>query len=84
MYGCGAVSIALTRQIDRHTPVTVNSIVLMVDLVNLCLDFLFMGIITRLPVFPVVIISVRIDVQPVQQPADAEFFLVFVNESISL
>ena len=66
MYGCGAVSIALTGQIDCHAPVTVNAIVLMIDLVNLSFDFLFMGIIIRLPVFPVVIVSVRIDVQPVQ------------------
>ena len=84
MYGCGAVIITLTGQIDRHTPVTVNTIVLMVYLVNLCHDFFFMGIIIRLPVFPVVIVGVWVDVQPVQQPTDAEFFPMLVDKSISL
>ena len=84
VYGGGAVGIAPARQIDCHAPVTVNTVVFMIDFVNLCLDFLFMGIITRLPVFPVVVVCIRIDIQPVQQPADAEFVMVFFDESISL
>ena len=84
MYGCGTVGIPLTGQVNRHAPITVNPMMLMVDLLNLCLDFLFMGIEIRLPVLPVVIVSIGIDPQPVQQPADAEFVMVFVNEPISL
>ena len=84
MDGCSAVIITPTGQIDCHTPIAINTIVFMIDFVNPCLDLCFMGIISYLPVLPVVIISIWIDVQPVQQPTDAEFFLMLVNESISL
>ena len=52
----------------------------MVDFADLPLDFRFFGIIIRLPVFPVVIVGIRADPQPPQQPADAEFFLRLKNK----
>lgn len=81
---CGTVSIPFTLQIDSHAAVAVHTIVAVVDVSDLLLDFLFLSIIIRLPVFPVVIVCVGADRQPSQQPANAEFFLMVVNKSISL
>ena len=55
-----------------------------IDAADLLLNLCFLGIIIRLPVFPVVVISIRADAQPLQQPAGAIFLMVLVNESISL
>ncbi len=55
-----------------------------VDFRNLFLDCCFLGIIIRLPVFPVVIVGIRADPQAPQQPADAEFFMVLVDKPVSL
>ena len=79
---CLAVPPAL--QTDSHTALPVCSIVAVVNLFDLFLDFLFLGIIIRLPVFPVVIAGIRADSQPPQQPADAEFFMVLFDKPISL
>ena len=56
----------------------------MVDFRNLLLNCCFLGVIIRLPVFPVVIIGIRADPQPPQQPADTEFLVVLVDEPVSL
>ena len=55
-----------------------------VEVADLLLNLCFWGIITCLPVFPVVIVSVRADRQPPQQPAYPEFFMVLFDKSISL
>ena len=55
-----------------------------VDAADLLLNHRFLGIIICLPVLPVVIVGIRADPQPPQEPADAEFFLMTVNKSISL
>ena len=81
---CLAVAVPLALQIGSHTAVPVYSIVAVVDFFYLFLDFLFLGIIIRLPVFPVVIVGIRADPQPPQQPADAEFFMVLFDKLISL
>ncbi len=79
----GAVTVPLAPLVDSHAAVAVHTIVAVVDVPDLLLDF-FLSIIISLPVFPVVIVCVRADRQPPQQPADAEFFLMVVNKSISL
>ena len=84
MDGQRAVVIAPAGQIDGHAPIPIHAVVLMVDFLNLCFDFLFVGIVICLPMFPVVVVCVRINVQPVQKPANAEFTMVLVDESISL
>ena len=71
-------------QIGSHTALPVCSIVAVVDFFYLFLNFLFLGIIIRFPVFPVVIAGIRADPQPPQQPADAEFFMVLFDKPISL
>jgi hypothetical protein len=79
-----AVAVPSAFQISRHPAVTVHTIMAMVDIPDLLLNLCFLGIIIRLPVFPVVIISIRADPQALQQPADSEFLMVLVKESISL
>ena len=84
MDGSGTVTISFALQIDRHAAIAINTVVPVVDLINLPLDFCFLGIIPCLPVFPVVIVGIRADPQPPQQPADAEFFLMLIDEPVSL
>ncbi len=64
MDGCGAVVVSFAAQISRHTAVAVNTVVLVVDLIDLSPDFCFLGVIIRLPVFPVVIVGIRAELQP--------------------
>ena len=62
MYRCGAVVISSACQINCHAPVAINAIVSMIDFADLCLCFLLLGIIIRLPVQPVVIVSIRTNI----------------------
>ena len=55
-----------------------------VDAADLLLDRRFLGTIICLPMLPVVIVGIRADPQPLQEPADAEFLLMIINKSISL
>ena len=71
MDGSGAVAVSFTLQIGRHGTVAVNTVMPVVDFIYLPLDFCFLGIIIRLPVFPVVRVGTRADPQPPQQPAGA-------------
>lgn len=84
MDGSGAVAISFALQIGRHGTVAINTVVPVVDFIYLLLDFCFLGVIIRLPVFPVVIVGIRADPQPPQQPAGAEFFMMLVNKPVSL
>ena len=84
MHSRAAVAVPSTFQISCHTAVTVHTIMAVVDIPDLLLNLCFLGIIIRLPVFPVVIVGIRANRQPPQQPADTEFFLMTVNKSISL
>jgi len=83
MDSCGAVVVSLALQIGRHAAIAVNTVVPMVNLINLLLDFCFLGKIILLPVFPVVIVSIRVDPQAPEQPAGAELFMVLVNKPVS-
>ncbi len=84
MDGSGAVAVSFTLQIGCHGTVAVNTVIPVVDFIYLPQDFCFLGIIIRLPVFPVVIVGIRADPQPLVQPAGAEFFMVLVNKPVSL
>jgi len=83
MYGCGTITISSACQIDCHAPVAVNPIVTVIDIFNLRQNFCFFGIIISLPVFTVVVIGIWTYGKPPEQPTDAEFFLIFIYESIS-
>ena len=73
---------AFACQINGHVPVSVHSIVLVVNLSDLRLYLGYLGIVIYLPVFPVVIVSIRANIQP-QQPAQTKLFLVFFNKPIA-
>ena len=79
-----AVAVSPAFQISCHAAVTVHAVMVVVDIPDLLLDLCFLGMIICLPVFPVVVISIRADSQLLQQPADAVFLMVLVNEPISL
>jgi hypothetical protein len=81
--GRAAIAVSPTFQISCHAAVTVHTVMAVVDILNLLPNLCFLGIIIRFPVFPVVVISIRADTQPLQQPAGAIFLMVLVNESIS-
>ena len=84
MYGGSAVAVSPALQINRHAAVTVNTIVAVVYLFYLFLNFCFLSVIFRLSLLSVVIVGIRTDLQPPQQPADAEFFMILLDKSISL
>ena len=84
MDGSGAIVVSFELQIDCHTAIAVNTVVPVVNLFNFLLHFYFLSIIFCLPVFPVVVVSIWADPQPFQQSADAEFFMVLINEPVSL
>ena len=84
MNSSGTVAISFTLQIDCHAAVTVNTVVPVIEFFYLHLYFCFFGIVICLPVFPIVIVGIRIDPQPPQQPAGAEFLMVLINKPVSL
>ena len=84
MNGDRTVIEAFASQINSHASVSVHSIVLVVNLPDLRLYLRFLGIIIRLPVFPVVIVSIWANIQPTQQPAKPKIFLIFFDKPISL
>ena len=81
---CWAVAVTLPFQINFHAAVTIDAIVRMVDFLNLALYFCFMGIVIRLPVSPVVVVSIWTDLKPPEQPAQAKFRMMLFYKSISL
>ena len=60
----GTVIISSACQINCHTLVSVNSIMAVIEVPDPCHNLRFLGIIIRLPVFPVVVIDIRIYFQP--------------------
>ena len=84
MHGKRAVMKAPARQINGHGPVSCHSVMHMVNFPDLRFYSFFPGIIICLSVFPVVVIGIRADAKPPQQPADTEFFVMLFDESISL
>ena len=84
MNGYGRKIDALPLQIDSHSAITVNTTMRMVEGLNLMENPLLFRLLLCPPMFSVVVISVRINVQPSQQPSNAKEFSIFVDESICL
>lgn len=76
--------IAFTLQIYSHAPVTDGAIVFVIDFVDLILNFLFMGIVICLPVFPIVVVCVWTNTKLPKKPAQAKQIMILINKSISL
>ena len=70
--------------INRPATIAVYTVMAMVDSPDLLLDFRFVRMILCLPVLSVIIIGIRTNPQSPQQPADPEFLMMFLNESVSL
>ena len=58
MDGCSAVAVSSAFQIGLHAAVAIDTVVAVVNLLNLLVDCRFLGIVTRLPVLAVVVIGV--------------------------
>ena len=74
---------ALTLQVCPHLPVAVNASMFMVYELYLFQYLLLPGLTGGLPVLSIVIICIRIDIHPPQEPSGAEFIVVFVDKSVS-
>ena len=68
--------ISYSLQINRHAPVTIYAMMVMVDIPDLLLYFRFVRMILCLPVLSVIIIGIRTNPQSPQQPADSEFLMM--------
>ena len=84
MNGSRAVMVSYPLQINRHAPITIYAMMVMVDVPDLLLALRLVRIIRCLPVLSVIIIGIRTNPQSPQQPADSEFLMMFLNESVSL
>ncbi len=84
VYGNGAVMTAPACQIDGHGPVSCHPVMLIVNFPDQRFGGSFPCIIIRLSVFPIVVISIRTDAKPPQQPADAKVFVMLFHKPISL
>ena len=59
MNGSRAVMISYSLQINRHAPVTIYAMMVMIDIPELFLDFCFVRMIRCLPVLSVIILGIR-------------------------
>ena len=84
MDGRGAVVVSLSFQVYRYASIAVHAIMIVVNVQNLLLYLLLLSIIIRLSVLPVVIVGIRTNPKPPQQPTDAEFLTMLLNKSVSL
>ncbi len=66
-----------------HSSMANDSIKIMVDRFDFITNMLFLSIVARLILFEVIVISVDTYAHVGEQPAKFEFFLVFLDESIS-
>ena len=84
MDGQGTQADALAFQIDFYSSITIDTAVFIVDRLNLLLYLLFWGIGIRLPLFQEVVICIRSDAYTTQKPSYSKYFVIFLNEPISL
>ncbi len=81
MYSPRAVSISTACQINSHAAVAVNSVMAVINLADMVLDFWLLGIIIRLPV---VVINIWANAKPLQGSADAKLPVMLLNKPINL
>ena len=82
--GSGAVAVSFALQIDCHTAIAKDTVMFVIKLLYLPLDFCLFVVVISLPVFPVVVVGIRAQVQSPKQPANAEFFMMLIDKSVSL
>ena len=60
MYGRFAIVIAFTFQIYHHCPMTGNALITMIDLPDLAVYLLFLGIVLPFTVLLIIIVGIRV------------------------
>ena len=76
--------IPLAAKISMYGPVSINAAMGVIYFTNRVFDFIFMPMIISFSIFKVIIISIRAYIELSEKPPQPEFFLVFLNKSISL
>ena len=64
--------------------ITINSVMRVIDFSNRVFDFIFMPVIISFSIFKVIIISIGEYIELSEKPSQPEYFIVFLNKSISL
>ena len=73
----------LSFQENLHAAVTIHTVMLVVYRGDFLEHTLFLGTISRLPVFQEVVVGIGANVEFTQQPAHAKFMMMFLDEPIS-
>ena len=81
---CCAVWEAFAFQIYLHTTISIYTMVFMINIWDFWQSFLAHGIVIRLPMFSVVVISIWTDIKAPQKPTQAKFIMMLFDKSISL
>ena len=77
--------IPLAVKISMYGPVSINAAMGVIYFTNRVFDFIFMPvIIISLSIFKVIIISIGEYIELPEKPSQPEYFIVFLNKSISL
>ena len=72
-------------KIGMYGPVSINAAMGVIYFTNRVFDFIFMPvIIISLSIFKVIIISIGEYIELPEKPSQPEYFIVFLNKSISL
>ena len=74
----------LSFQENLHAAVTIHTVMLVVYRGDFLEHTLFLGTISRLPVFQEVVVGIGANVEFTQQPAHTKFMMMFLDEPISL
>ena len=76
--------IPLATKIGVYGSVSINAAMGVIYFTNRVFDFIFMPVIISLSIFKVIIISIGEYIELPEKPLQPEYFIVFLNKSISL
>lgn len=76
--------IPLATKIGMYGSVSINAAMGVIYFTKRVFDFIFMPIIISLSIFKVIIISIGEYIELPEKPSQTEYFIVFLNKSISL
>ena len=73
-----------TTKIGMYGSVSINAAMGVIYFTNRVFDFIFMPVIISFSIFKVIIISIGEYIELSEKPSQPEYFIVFLNKSISL
>ena len=73
-----------TTKIGMYGSVSINAAMGVIYFTNRVFDFIFMLVIISLSIFKVIIIRIGEYIELPENPSQSEYFIVFLNKSISL